>query len=101
MTTREFDIVLWGATGATGRRAAHHLARRCGERRLRLAIGGRNQEKLEALREAQLWMLRAPTKTDSAAARGLTALDKKQSPDKNGRLPPYYWAAFVLSGDWR
>ena len=51
MTEREFDIVLWGATGATGRRAAHHLARRCGESRLRLAIGGRNQEKLEAVRD--------------------------------------------------
>ena len=51
MTKREFDIVLWGATGATGRRAAHHLARRCGERRLRLAIGGRNREKLETVRE--------------------------------------------------
>jgi short subunit dehydrogenase-like uncharacterized protein len=50
MMKREFDIVLWGATGATGRRAAHHLARRCGERRLRLAIGGRNQEKLETVR---------------------------------------------------
>ena len=51
MTKREFDIVLWGATGATGRRTAHHLARRCGECGLRLAIGGRNQEKLEALRD--------------------------------------------------
>jgi len=20
---------------------------------------------------------------------------------EDGRLPPYYWAAFVLSGDWR
>ena len=51
MTKREFDIVLWGATGATGRRTAHHLARRCGECGLGLAIGGRNQEKLEALRD--------------------------------------------------
>jgi saccharopine dehydrogenase (NAD+, L-glutamate forming) len=25
----EFDVVLWGATGATGRRAAYHLASRC------------------------------------------------------------------------
>ncbi len=51
MAGREFDIVLWGATGATGRRAARHLARRCGECGLRLAIGGRNREKLEALRD--------------------------------------------------
>ena len=48
---REFDIVLWGATGATGRRTAHHLARRCGECSLRLAIEGRNREKLEPLRD--------------------------------------------------
>jgi short subunit dehydrogenase-like uncharacterized protein len=27
---REFDIVLWGATGAAGRRVAHHLADRIG-----------------------------------------------------------------------
>ena len=51
MTGREFDIVLWGASGATGRRTAHHLARRCGECHLRLAIGGRNRDKLETLRD--------------------------------------------------
>ncbi|GGE38373.1 saccharopine dehydrogenase family protein [Actibacterium pelagium] len=50
MPNRDFDIVLWGATGATGRRAAHHLARRCGESGLRLAIGGRNRQKLEDVR---------------------------------------------------
>jgi len=50
MTQREFDIVLWGATGATGRRTAQHLARRCGESDLKLAIGGRNQMKLESVR---------------------------------------------------
>jgi short subunit dehydrogenase-like uncharacterized protein len=47
---RDFDIVLWGGTGATGRRAAHHLARRCAETGVRLAIGGRNREKLEAVK---------------------------------------------------
>ncbi|GGH41384.1 Uncharacterized conserved protein [Cribrihabitans marinus] len=51
MAGREFDIVLWGATGATGRRTAHHLARRCGDCGLALAIGGRNRERLEALRD--------------------------------------------------
>ena len=51
MAERAFDIVLWGATGATGRRAAHHLARRCNECGLRLAIGGRNLGKLVSLRE--------------------------------------------------
>ncbi len=51
MNEREFDIVLWGATGATGRRAAHHLARRCAQSGVRLAIGGRNRQKLEAVRD--------------------------------------------------
>lgn len=49
---RTFDIVLWGATGATGRRVAHHLAARIEARRVRWAIGGRNRAKLEAVREA-------------------------------------------------
>ena len=49
--------------------------------------------KLAALREAQIWMLR------DKGNRGL-ALDEDQ-PTDTGPLPPYYWAAFVLSGDWR
>jgi len=52
MTDRVFDIILWGATGATGRRAAHHLARRSAERGLSFAIGGRNRAKLDALRDS-------------------------------------------------
>ena len=52
MRERAFDIILWGATGATGRRAAHHLARRCADAQLRFAIGGRNREKLETVRES-------------------------------------------------
>lgn len=50
MPQRDYDIILWGATGATGRRAAHHLARRCAQCNLVLAIGGRNPAKLEAVR---------------------------------------------------
>ncbi|HJT34455.1 MAG TPA: tetratricopeptide repeat protein [Pirellulales bacterium] len=46
-----------------------------------------------ALREAQLQMLR------SGAAR-LSKLDDHY-PAQAGRLPPYYWANFVLSGGWR
>lgn len=45
----EFDIVLWGATGATGRRVAHHLASRCGSG-VRWAMAGRNHAKVEAVR---------------------------------------------------
>jgi short subunit dehydrogenase-like uncharacterized protein len=48
---REFDIILWGATGAAGRRVAHHLASRIGDSGLNWAIGGRNQARLEAVRK--------------------------------------------------
>ena len=47
----EFDIVVWGATGFTGRLAAGKLAARVGSgSKLRWAIGGRNKAKLEAVR---------------------------------------------------
>lgn len=48
---RPFDIVLWGATGFTGQLVAEYLVRNhsgpCG---VRLALGGRSQEKLEKVR---------------------------------------------------
>ena len=50
--------------------------------------------KLEALRQAQLSMLR------EGADRGVHR-EKQHKPDNAGRLPPLYWAGFVLSGDWR
>jgi short subunit dehydrogenase-like uncharacterized protein len=47
----EFDIVVWGATGFTGRLTAEKLAARVGTGSdLRWAIGGRNESKLEAVR---------------------------------------------------
>jgi CHAT domain-containing protein len=63
--------------------------------------------KLEALREAQIWMLREGVKQPELW-RGLGEAVKLDSPaevspgrrDLQG-LPPRYWAAFVLSGDWR
>ena len=45
---RPFDVVVWGATGFTGRLVAEHLARAGGE--LRWAMAGRNRDKLEATR---------------------------------------------------
>jgi CHAT domain-containing protein/tetratricopeptide (TPR) repeat protein len=56
--------------------------------------------KLEALREAQLWMLR------EGRAHGLVPTsdtDSKPSTNSNGqshRAPPRYWAAWSLSGAW-
>ena len=52
----------------------------------------KNMGTLEALREAQLWLLQEGPK------RGIVRLE---TPDAERRSPPYYWAAFVLSGDWR
>jgi CHAT domain-containing protein len=54
----------------------------------------KKMSKLEALRQAQLKMLR------TGVSRGLKFADD-QPPDKDHRLPPYYWAPFVLSGDWQ
>ena len=50
---REFDVIIWGATGFTGRLVAEHLCRRHGPSGdLRWALGGRNQAKLESVRES-------------------------------------------------
>jgi tetratricopeptide (TPR) repeat protein len=49
--------------------------------------------KLKALRQAQLWMLR------EGARRGLVPAE--ESAKAGDQSPPYYWAAFVLSGDWQ
>ena len=49
---RDLDLVLWGATGFTGRLVAEYLAKQQRARgaTLRWALGGRNREKLEAVR---------------------------------------------------
>jgi CHAT domain-containing protein len=61
---------------------------------------GRPPSKLEALRQAQLWMLREGVR-DGVVARDLVPLDELEGSGEGARVPPYYWAAFVLSGDWR
>lgn len=48
---REFDIILWGATGFAGRLVAEYLAANYGEDELRWALGGRNEAKLEVVRD--------------------------------------------------
>lgn len=47
---RPFDIVLFGATGFTGKLVAEYLADRAEDNGVRWAIAGRNKEKLEAVR---------------------------------------------------
>ena len=49
---REFDIVVWGASGFTGHLVAEYLAQTQGVGgKLRWAIAGRNREKLEQVRD--------------------------------------------------
>lgn len=49
MTTRDYDVVLFGATGFTGRLTAAHLARRTAGTTVRWAVAGRSRERLEAV----------------------------------------------------
>jgi short subunit dehydrogenase-like uncharacterized protein len=49
MTARDHDIVLFGATGFTGKLVAEYLARHA-PKGVRWAIAGRNQQKLEAVK---------------------------------------------------
>ncbi len=77
--------------------------------------------KLDALREAQIWMLRNPKELESLGMsdvrleRGTVgpisekslkaAQDRQKTKDgnleKSGLTSPRFWAAFQLSGDWR
>src|ERR1700752_1491539 len=76
-TPREFDIVLYGATGFVGKLTAEYLARAGADRRI--ALAGRSTDRLLAVREtlaesAQSWpVLRAdatsPSTLDEMAAR--------------------------------
>ena len=65
-------------------------------------LWAKNLGKLEALREAQLSMLKYYD-PEEGRIRSLKPLDgsPSKSQQSSDRLPPYYWAAFVLSGDWR
>jgi CHAT domain-containing protein/tetratricopeptide (TPR) repeat protein len=51
--------------------------------------------KVEALRRAQLALLR------EARTRGVSLASNDAEKHEDTRTPPYFWAAFVLSGDWR
>ena len=63
--------------------------------------------KLDALREAQLAMLRGYDPNAQSFERGLgrksvkVDVDGKPSSPPPKRLSPWYWAPFQLSGDWR
>jgi short subunit dehydrogenase-like uncharacterized protein len=52
-TDRQYDVVVWGATGVAGRLTAEQLVERNAPADLSLALGGRNEERLRAV-EADL-----------------------------------------------
>ncbi|MDT5208673.1 MAG: hypothetical protein QOF67_1088 [Mycobacterium sp.] len=71
---REFDIVLYGATGFAGKLTAEYLARAGGD--ARIALAGRSEAKLRAVRDtvgekAQSWSLIA---ADASQPSTLTAM---------------------------
>jgi len=48
---KEFDLIIWGASGFTGRLVAEYLFKKYGtDNTLKWAMGGRNQAKLEQVR---------------------------------------------------
>ncbi|MCP3138218.1 saccharopine dehydrogenase family protein [Pyxidicoccus xibeiensis] len=49
-STAEFDVIVWGATGFTGRLVAEYLARNQDAHRVRWALAGRDRTKLEEVR---------------------------------------------------
>jgi len=48
-TSREFDIIVWGATGFVGRLVADHLTREYTDSELNVALGGRDEVALDRL----------------------------------------------------
>lgn len=52
-TDRQYDLVVWGATGVAGRLVAEHLTQEYTPSDLSLALGGRNRDRLDSL-EAEL-----------------------------------------------
>lgn len=67
----------------------------------RWASGAGNVSKVEALREAQLDMLHGKvTGSGSASGRGFDVVENAASVSA-GFTHPYYWAPFVLMGNWQ
>ena len=79
MAEREFDIVLYGATGFTGRLVAEHLVKTYGVGRdLHWAIAGRSEAKLKEIRD----LIGAPAslplvKADASDLASLTTMAEK------------------------
>ena len=72
MAEREFDIVLFGASGFVGRLVAEQLARSAGGG-LRIALAGRTRPRVEAVRDGlgTDWPVRTADSADEASLRAL------------------------------
>jgi short subunit dehydrogenase-like uncharacterized protein len=73
---REFDIVLYGATGFVGKLTAEYLARAGGD--ARIALAGRSEDKLRAVRDtlgdnAQSWPLIAADASQPSTLNAMAA----------------------------
>ena len=67
----------------------------------RWAGGAGKLGKAEALRQAQLDLLLGKAKAGGAANRGLSAEGDPPAPTAGDLSHPYYWAPFVLAGNWK
>src|ERR1700712_1980842 len=77
MTAREYDLVLYGASGFVGALTAAYLAEHAPPG-TRIALAGRSKEKLETTRAglpaaAHGWPIVVADSTDAAALAGLAA----------------------------
>ena len=48
---RDFDLIIWGATGFTGNLVCDYISKNYNERELRWAIAGRNEKKILKLQQ--------------------------------------------------
>lgn len=70
----------------------------------RWAEGGGKVTKVEALRQAQLDLLQGKvTPQSGTAGRGFAVAENESGSQAapTGYAHPYYWAPFVLMGNWR
>jgi len=95
MTDRSYDVVLYGATGFVGSRAAAYLFNHPQQREFRFALAGRDRSKLEAVRR-QLGEKAAAIDVlvaDSSDRKAIDAMVKKATAVINTAGP------FALYGD--
>jgi CHAT domain-containing protein len=91
---RAFQVAGARTTISSLWKVSDEATRRIMEEFYRNYVGPKGMTPAEALRAAQLWALNNP----DLVPRGADAPADEQGVT---RLPPQFWAAFTLSGDWR